>query len=81
MGNVEEFTVEENGRTRRILIPGAKDMDRNQYQEIVEWQTEKTKRELREPREERKHSKEEVAGALREYNNWRHKYQGTKRYF
>ena len=83
MRNAEEFTVEENGRKRTILIPGAADMDRNQYKEIVEWQTEKTKRELREPREERKHSKKEVSGALKEYNDWRHKYkeQGTRKYF
>ena len=83
MSNKEEFTVEENGRKMRILIPDAKDMSRRQYEETVEWTTEKTKKELREPREERKHSKEEVAGALKEYNDWRHKYkeQGTRRYF
>ncbi len=83
MSNIEEFTVEKNGRKRRILVPGAKDMGRRQYDEIVEWQTKKTEKELSQPREERKHSKEEVAGALREYNDWRHKYkeQGTKKYF
>ena len=78
-----KVVIEENGRKRTILIPDAELMGRRQYEEIVEWQTERTKKELRQPREERKHSKEEVAGALREYNEWRHKYKekGTKKYF
>jgi len=77
------FKVKVGDRERTILIPDADDMSRRQYEEIVEWQTEKTKKELSQPREERKHSKEEVAGALKEYNDWRHKYKekGTKKYF
>lgn len=81
MGNRNKLVIEKNGRKRTILIPDAENMDRRQYEEIVEWQTEKTEKELSQPREERKHSKEEVAGALKEYNEWRHKYKGTKKYF
>ena len=76
-----KIEVEVNGRKRTILIPDAENMSRSQYKEIVEWQTEKTKKELSQPRPERKHSKEEVAGALKEYSEWRRKYRGTKKYF
>ena len=77
----DRINVKVGDRERTILIPDAENMGRRQYEEIVEWQTEKTTKELSQPRPERKHSKEEVAGALREYNEWRHKYKGTKKYF
>jgi hypothetical protein len=79
---LDKVTIKEGNRERTIFIPGAKDMDRNQYQDILEWQTEKTKRELRQPKPERKHSKKEVSKALRDYNEHRRrKAEGTKKYF
>jgi len=76
------FKVKVGDRERTILIPGAADMDRNQYREIVEWQTEKTKKELSQPVPQRKYSKKEVGQALKEYNEFRkRKAAGTKRYF
>ena len=67
MGNIEKLIIKEGDRERTILIPGAANMDKHQYEDIVEWQTEKTRKELREPREQRKYSKKEVGQALREY--------------
>ena len=82
MGDIEKLVIEENGRKRTILIPGAKDMPKSQYEDIVEWQTEKTKKELSHPRPERKHSKEEVGEALRDFNEFRkRKAEGTRKYF
>lgn len=82
MGNIDEITIEENGRKRTILIPGASDMDSHQLEDIIEWQTEKTKKELRKPRPQRKHSKEEVGQALKDYNEFRKRQrEGTRKYF
>lgn len=79
MGNIK---IKEGDRERTIFIPGSEDMDRNQLNDIIEWQTEKTKRELSQPRPERKRSRKEVGQALKDYNEFRkRKAEGTKKYF
>jgi hypothetical protein len=82
MGNIESITVKEGDRERTILIPGLSRMDKHEAEDIIEWQTEKTKKELRQPKPERKYSRKEVGQVLREYNEFRkRKAEGTKRYF
>jgi len=82
MGDIEKLTIKEGDRERTIYIPIGDDMSRSRLDEIKEWQTEKTKKELRQPRERRKHSKEETGQALRDYNEYRkRKAEGTKKYF
>ena len=82
MGNIDSITVKECGRERTILIPGASSMPKEELEDIIAWQTEKTKKELRQPQPQRKHSKKEVGQALREYNEFRkRKAEGTKRFF
>lgn len=68
------YTIKEptSGRERIIIIPGAEHMDVGQLREILLWQEEKTKAELKAlgPKPIARLSKEEVQGALREYRDW-----------
>ena len=74
--------IKEGDRERTILIPGAEDMPKQQLEDIVEWQTTKTREELRQPRPERKYSKKEVGQALKDYNEFRkRRAEGTRKYF
>jgi len=63
------------GRERIIMIPGAGLLDRSHYDYIVEAEVEKTKDELRKmgPKPVARLSRQEVAGALREFISWRNK--------
>jgi hypothetical protein len=77
-----KLIVKEGDREMTILIPGADQMDRNELGEILQWQEEKTRKELRQPVETRKHSEKEVGQALKDFNEFRHrKSEGTKRFF
>ena len=62
---VEEET---SGRNRLIMIPGAASMDIVQLREIIAWQEEVTRQQLKKlgPRPKPEHSKEEIADALKE---------------
>jgi len=70
MNSRNKYTIQdpESGRKQDILIPGAGSMDKSQLNEILEWQTEKTLKELRAPRPKRVYSKKEVGQALNEFN-------------
>ena len=65
------------GREQTILIPGAESMDKSQLNEIIQWQEEKTLKELKTPRPKRVYSKKEVGQALNEFNKALRKRQGS----
>lgn len=79
---VEEET---SGRSRLIMIPGAASMDIEHLRALIEWQEEITRNQLRKlgPKPEPGHSKEEIAGALKELlaSRKRRKETGNPRYF
>jgi hypothetical protein len=76
------MTIKEGDREMEIFIAGAENMDRNELADIIAWQEERTRKQLREPRDKRKYSEKEVGQALSDYNEWRHrKSEGTKRFY
>lgn len=77
------FDVEEGGRKQTIFIPGADEMDRHELEDLVQWQEEKTRDELRKiPTKQRNHSKADVGKALGDYNKFRQRVrEGTKKYY
>ena len=80
----KELTIKENGKEMKVFIPGADQMDRHELEDIVQWQTEKTRDELRKapPKEESKHSKKEVGEALKDYRDFQQRRgQGGKKYY
>lgn len=65
--------VSYGGRTRNILIPNVQNIDNSQLDEIIQWQKEKTLKELKNMPEKKPVSiarKEEIVGALKEYGKW-----------
>ena len=78
-------TVTEGGRTRHILVPYSHDIDSGQLHDILQWQDEKTRDELKKmpPLPQRKHTKEEVGKALNEYTKWKRNKEGNvnKKYY
>jgi len=79
---IGKLTVKEGNREVQIFIPGADKMEKNELSDILQWQEEKTRKELRQPKENRKHSQKEVGQALKDYNDFcKRKTEGTKRFF
>ena len=79
---IAKLTIKEGDKEQQIFIPGADQMDKNELKDIIQWQEGKTRQELRQPREQRKYSKEEVGKALKDFNEFRkRKAEGTKRYY
>jgi len=78
-----KLTIKEGDKERTIFIPGADEMDKNELRDIIQWQEEKTRDDLRKtPTEQRKHSKKEVGQALRDYREFQQrKGEGTKKYY
>ena len=76
-----EFEITENGRTEIVIIPEGDDKSYTDY--IEEAQREKVTAELKSrPPAVRTKSKEEVAGALKEYNEYKkHRAEYTKKYY
>jgi len=66
-------------------VPYAHDIDSGQLHDILQWQDEKTRDELKKmpPLPQRKHSVEEVGKALNEYTKWRRSREGNvnKKYY
>ncbi len=69
-GGTLAMTIDEetSGRRRLVVIPGAAQMDIEHLRALVEWQDEVTRKQLKAlgPKPEPEHSKEEIAGALKE---------------
>lgn len=85
-GNLAIKIMEEtSGRSRLVMIPGAAGMDIEHLKALIEWQDEVTRQQLKAlgPKPAPKHSKEEVAGALKELlaSRKRRKETGNPRYF
>jgi len=77
-----QFEITENGRTEIVIIPEGDDKSYTDY--IEEAQREKVTAELKsKPPAVRTKSKEEVAGALKEYNEYKkHRAEGyNKKYY
>ena len=74
------YTIREptTGREQILFIPGAERMPISQLREIIAWQEQKTLAELkaRGPKPEPRYSKENVAGAIKDYLAWRKKKEG-----
>ncbi len=81
---IKKVTVEESGKKVDILIP--QDPDDHSYNEYLEEaEIEKTKDQLkkRPDKPKSKHSKEDITGALKEYQEFVKRQRGehSKRYF
>lgn len=63
---------ETTGREQLLIIPGAAHMDASQLKEIIQWQTEKTKAQLKAkgPKPVARMPRKEVGAALNEYLQW-----------
>ena len=71
---------ETSGRERLILIPFASHMDISQLREIIQWQEENTKAQLKKlgPIPKNTMSREEIQGALKDYIRWLRKKRGEE---
>ena len=77
--------ITRKGRTRNILIPYSHDIDGTQLEEIIEWQTEKTIKELDglPPKPKRTMSKEDAGKMLNDYTKFLKRKRGdvNKKYY
>lgn len=84
---VEKFTVEQGDKTQEVFVAMTEEeaQDRQFTEYMREAQTEKVQDALRKkpPKESPKHSKEDIAGALKEYNEYRHRKEKSvnRKYF
>ena len=69
VGNSLMFDVEDFGRKRTILIPGYEDCDGAQLDELIHWQVEQTRDQLRQLGEkvEPRYSRKEIGKAVNEW--------------
>ena len=81
----KEITIKENGKEMKVFIPGADQMDRHELEDIVQWQEEKTREDLRKtpkvvkPTKEQRKATEE---ALRDYREFQRRRGGcSKKYY
>jgi hypothetical protein len=77
---------ETTGREQLIYIPGASYMDRHQLEEIIAWQEEHTRSQLKAlgPKPQARFSRKEVGQALKEFRTWlkeRQEGTGNRRYY